>query len=269
MKYYLALSLWSFSFFSFGQLKKVCNLPEVLNECSGMIFLNDSTLIMHNDSEFPNKLYQVSTTGKIEKSISLATKLIDFEAITRHENILYLGDIGNNLNQRRDMKIVQVDLNSKKEQINSIIYPNQLAFPPSKDSLYFDAEAMVYSHDSLFIFTKNRTKPFDGKSLVYSLDLQTDKLNFYTTLPLGKGFWFTKSITDVCMFKNHFFVLTYHNLYVYNSQFELIKKHHFGHIAQREAIAINSKGEIYIATEKHRFLGGGKMYKLKLKWEKR
>lgn len=265
MNYVIGFLLLSLSFTSFGQYKKVAKLPKELNECSGMFFLNDSTLILHNDSEHPTKLYQLDLTGTIQQVIPIETKLIDFEAIAKNNHVIFLADIGNNRNQRRDLKIVRYDLDTKKEQIIPIHYNEQTAFPPKQDSLYFDAESLVYQNDSLYIFTKNRTKPFDSKILIYGLDLTSSTINLVTTLSLGKGKWFTKSITDVCVYNNHFYLLTYHNLYKVDAQWNIVQKYHFGRIAQREAIAINTKGEIFIATERHRILGGGKLYKLKLR----
>lgn len=264
-KIFLAFFFISIVLTSFGQLKKVVKLPAVLNECSGMFFLNDSTLIMHNDSESPAKLYAVSLSGKIQSSWTIKNKLTDFEAITHNGNILYLADIGNNYNLRKDLKIISFDLSKLQETKTSISYNEQIAFPPTNDQLYFDAEAICYKNDSLYLFTKNRTKRFDGVSYVYGWNVIDTTPTLVAKLALGKGSWMTKSITDVCFYNATFYVLTYRYLFILNNRFEIIQKHRFDHLAQREAIAINSKGEIYIATEKHPLLGGGKLYQLILK----
>jgi hypothetical protein len=249
-----------------SQLKKVSRLPEAIQECSGMIFLNDSTLLMHNDSENPNRLYSISVKGELIDSAEIPLRLYDFEAIANNENILYLGDIGNNLNRREDLKIAIFDLVKRKIiNIIAIHYPEQTLFPPSKDSLYFDAEAMIYKNDSLFIFTKGRTKPYNGKGLVYALDLQTNELQLIRELQFNANCWLKSSITDACFHQGKFYLLAYKYLYVLDADFQLEKCIRLGRITQKEAIAISSKNEIFISTERHPVLGGGKLYILKEK----
>ncbi len=251
---------------AYSQLKRVSRLPKAIHECSGMVFVNDSTLLMHNDSENPNRLYYVSIMGKLIDSIEIPIRLYDFEAITNNGNLLYLGDIGNNANSRKDLKIAIFDLFQRK-LLNTfpIRYPEQTTFPPSKDSLYFDAEAMIYKNDSLFIFTKGRTKPYDGKSLVYALDLLNNELHFIRALQFDANCWLKSSITDACFHQGKFYLLAYKYLYVLDADFQLEKRIRLGRITQKEAIAINSKNEIFVATENHPILGGGKLYILKEK----
>lgn len=264
MKQFTVVLLLFFTSVAFSQLETVCQLPKELDECSGMLFLNDSTLLLHNDSERPNRLYMVSLKGELLDAIGLPVHLRDFEAITAKENLLYLGDIGNNSNNRKDLKIAVFDLKNRKiVSVNAISYPEQESFPPPSDSLYFDAEAMIFKNDSLLIFTKNRTKPYDGKSLIYYFNEDSGKLERIGEITTGTEGWLTNSVTDAVYHKDKLYLLTYKFLYIFDAHFQLTKKIKFSRITQKEAIAINSKGVIYIATEKHPVLGGGKLYKLK------
>jgi len=266
MKSVAIVLLLFFTSMAFSQLENVCRLPKELDECSGMLFLNDSTLLLHNDSERPNRLYAINLKGKLLDIIELPVYLRDFEAITAKGNLLYLGDIGNNSNNRKDLKIAVFDLKNKKIiSLDTIHYPEQRLFPPSSDSLYFDAEAMAFKNDSLLIFTKNRTKPYDGKSLVYYFNESTGKLEQAGEIITGTKGWLTNSVTDAVYHKEKLYLLTYKFLYIFDAHFQLKEKIKFPGISQKEAIAINTEGVIYIATEKHPVLGGGKLYKLKKK----
>lgn len=266
MKFFVSIFVLLTLHHAYPQLKKVSRLPTVMNECSGMLFVDDSTLLMHNDSEVPNRLYYVNVQGNMMDSVEIPLRLFDFEAISRNGSLLYLADIGNNTNIRKDLKIVIFDINQRKLiEVLAVRYAEQTNYPPAKDSLYFDAEAIVYKNDSLFIFTKNRTKPYNGKSLVYALDLQTKELQLIHTLQFDQYSWVKSSITDACFQEGKFYLLAYRYLYILDTHFQLEKRIHLSCIAQREAIAINTKNEIFIATEKHPILGGGKLYMLKEK----
>lgn len=266
MKQFAFVLLLFFTSVAFSQLETVCQLPKELDECSGMLFLNDSTLLLHNDSERPNRLYMVNLKGELLDTIELPVQLRDFEAVTAKGNLLYLGDIGNNSNNRKDLKIAVFDLKKRKIiSIHAISYPEQESFPPSADSWYFDAEAMIFKNDSLLIFTKNRTKPYDGKSLIYYFNESLGKLERVGEITTGTEGWLTNSVTDAVYYKEKLYLLTYRFLYIFDTHFQLKEKIKFPGITQKEAIAINSKGVIYIATEKHPVLGGGKLYKLKKK----
>lgn len=247
----------------FSQQKTIAKLPIVLNEVSGMLFINDTTLLVHNDSEKPTRLYLINLKGEIQNTIQLDFSLRDFEAIVKKGDTLYLGDIGNNRNKRRDLKILTYDLKRQTIlSIDTISYPEQHSFPPKNDSLYFDAEAMTFKNDSLLIFTKNRTKPFNGISFIYYYDLHSKQMKLIHQLQLKKIGWLWNSVTDVAFYKDKFYILTYKSIYVFDSNFNQVKRHIFGRILQREAIAINSKNEIYIVTEKNKYLGGGKLYRV-------
>ena len=99
----------------------------------------------------------------------------DWEAIACDGKSIYIGDIGNNNNNRKDLVIYKVStadiLKSKsvKAEKIEISYQEQTAYPPELNELYYDAEGMTFYNDSLQIFTKCRTKPFDGISYQYTV----------------------------------------------------------------------------------------------------
>ena len=101
---------------------------------------------------------------------------VDWEDLTSDkEGNLYIGDFGNNDNDRKDLTIYKIDkklLAGKKASHNtkiSFYYPEQKEFPPKKSERYFDAEAFVEQNGSFYLFTKNRSAKFDGSFYVYKI----------------------------------------------------------------------------------------------------
>lgn len=245
-------------------------LCEELEEISGWVFLNDSTLAAHNDSGDGAYLYLIGTDGNLRKKVALpGITNVDFEDIaTDGHSFVYLGDFGNNNNNRTDLVIYKIrteellsgQLHSAPETIR-FSYAEQDAFPPAKDRLHFDAEAMVYDRDSLFIFTKCRAKPFDGTSYVYGLPTTpgTYQPKRLATLHTGKRGWLFDSVTAADMKDNRLYLLTYSKIWVYSvapgHQYTLEKRLKTG-VSQKEALAIGSDGMLYIGDEKRHFSGG-------------
>ena len=82
--------------------------------------------------------------------------------------VTYIGDFGNNYNARKDSfiyEIVHPEMEGYEytEKI-TFTYSNQKAFPTPLNQQNFDCEVMVWYADSIYLFTKNRTTPFDGWS---------------------------------------------------------------------------------------------------------
>ena len=66
-----------------GQLDFVTDLPTVLKEVSGIQTIQNSEFIwMLNDGGNPNKIYGLSTKGKIKKEITINAKNNDWEDLT-------------------------------------------------------------------------------------------------------------------------------------------------------------------------------------------
>jgi hypothetical protein len=154
-------------------------LPKKLKEVSGMAYdTNTKMLWVLEDSGNPNALYALNAnTGTIEKSLPiLNTKNVDWEELTKDAaGNVYIGDFGNNDNVRQDLciyKIAKAEL--KKSQAKpaykiSFSFPEQTDFPPKKAAMLFDTEAFFEYRGAFYLFTKNRSKNFDGTSLVYKI----------------------------------------------------------------------------------------------------
>lgn len=262
---------------AFGQKKKIAKLPDHLKEISGLTFLNDTVLVAHNDSGNDPILYFLNLNGKQIHSVTVenATNK-DWEDITSDENgTIYIGDIGNNNNNRTDLCIYKVSGKEiltketvKAEKI-SFSYPDQKCFPPEKKDLYYDSEAIAFANDSIFIYTKCWTEPWDGKSYCYTIPTKTGtyKANKKYDLVIGKTGWWKDAITAVEIKNQTHYLLTYNRLIVYqlvNGNITFDRRVLLGPVSQNEALAINSKGLIYMADEKSKLLGGGYLYSIKI-----
>ena len=162
---------------NFGQLKILVDLPESLEEVSGIEALPDHKVIwMLNDGGNKPELFAINTQGKIEKVVKVNAKNHDWEDLTSDtQGNLYIGDFGNNANKRKNLTILKVkkaDLDADKEVAVERInfkYADQTKFPPKKKQRYFDSESFFFYNDSLYIFTKSRVKNKFGKTKLYKV----------------------------------------------------------------------------------------------------
>lgn len=162
---------------NYGQLTLITELPKKLEENSGIVSYGKHNVWIIEDGGNLDKIYNVNFNGKILSSFKVENaKNQDWEDLTKDKKgAIYIGDFGNNYNDRENLVIYKLP-NPEKEKGNKIRaekikfnYPEQKKFPPKNSKLFYDTEAFFYYNDSLYIITKNRTKPFDGKALVYKV----------------------------------------------------------------------------------------------------
>ena len=147
-------------------INKKFDLPAEINESSGII-IYDSLIWTFNDSGRDNILYGLDLQdGSIKKRIYINTENKDWEDIAQDTINIYLGDIGNNLGNRTDLRIYIIPKDSIKnlpeqhitaEEIN-YYYGEQLDFTEQLEANAFDCESMFSLGDSLYLFTKNWTE---------------------------------------------------------------------------------------------------------------
>jgi hypothetical protein len=255
--------------------KIVATLPPSLSETSGLCFLNDTVFVTLNDSGNEPKLFFLKLDGTLihKVTVSNATN-VDWEDITTDgKGTLYVADIGNNKNNRVDLCVYKInakDILNKKEvkaEKISFSYPNQSMFPPEDKDKHFDAEAMAFYNDSLYIFTKCRAKPYDGKSFTYALPTEagTQVAKQRTTLSLKGTSWMQNSVTSAEVLGDKLYLLTYTKLLIYNIENNKLKFHKritFNAYTQKEAVAVSKTGVIYLTDEFKKLIGGGTLMKL-------
>jgi hypothetical protein len=138
-------------------------LQESIKETSGLVYLNQK-IITHNDSGGRPELYEIdSISGEIIRTVVISNATnVDWEDICNDSTYLYIGDFGNT-GSRTDLKIYRLPLSSYLTTDNDTVtvdtiqfsYSDQTDFTPAQFSTNFDAEALISSNDSLYIFTKN------------------------------------------------------------------------------------------------------------------
>lgn len=182
MKNYILFFLVGFFSFSCqqdsGLLSAVYKLPKNLKEVSGISYASKSHLLWAiEDSGNKNKIYGIDSKGTIVNSLTIdKTNNVDWEDITKDkEGNLYIGDFGNNENTRQDLCIYKIAkealvLNTTSPQYKvSFSYPEQVDFPPKKKELFYDVESFFEFKNNFYLFTKNRSKGFDGTVFIYKV----------------------------------------------------------------------------------------------------
>ena len=148
-------------------------LSDTLNETSGLVEWEDHFYTHNDDTDL--HLYQLDKKGSITKKIKLnGVKNNDWEELTQDETHFYLGDFGNNASgNRSDLTIFKIAKNSlfdnPKIETISFSYPEQTDFPAKKSEKLFDCEAFFLYQNYFYLFTKNRSKGFDGTTLLYKI----------------------------------------------------------------------------------------------------
>lgn len=134
------------------------NLPDILEETSGLAILND-TLWTLNDSGNEAALYAISTKGALlDKRYTTKTN-IDWEDMTIVNGNMLVADMGNNFGTRKNLHLLEIDLsNGGATTLDSIPfhYPEQDNFDFQQDT-HFDAEGIVVVENKIVVFTKNRS----------------------------------------------------------------------------------------------------------------
>jgi hypothetical protein len=263
-----------FSIIGYSQHWSTYKLDDQLNEVSGLEQLNESTLVAINDSGSKAELYLIDLHGKHLKTVAVKNATnVDWEDLARDDNYLYIGDIGNNQNKRKDLCVYKVkisDVLSKKEVVAqkiSFYYSDQKEFPPQKRQLNFDAEGMIVYKESVYIFTKNRTDPWTGISTVYTLPNQRGsyKARKHSELYVGEQGWWQDAITGADIFNDQLYLLTYNRVFRLNIA-DLDRSpsftQEFKRMTQKEAIVVLDKNTFLIADEVKRLMGGGNLYKI-------
>lgn len=138
---------------------KIAVLSDSLQESSGLTNL-DGRLFSFNDSGNTSEIFEIKAgSSYIEKTFQTGLRNIDWEAITNDGENFYVGEFGNNLGTRKDLKIYQIPFRNDSLIVDSIktipfFYPEQTDFTPKNINNNFDAEAMIFSDGNIHLFTK-------------------------------------------------------------------------------------------------------------------
>lgn len=209
-------------------LTPLSTLPNAINETSGLAANGSNKIWTHNDSGGQNKLYEIDTMGNITRTLTiLNANLVDWEEMAQDDQgNFYIGDFGNNGNARTNQKIYiipnpdSISNDSVFAQEINLSYTDQTAFPPANSRKHYDMEAMIWYQDSLYLFSKNRTSPFDGYTRLYKLP---DAAGTYSLSPVdsfytGPGpketFWITGA--DISPSAKQLMLLSYDKVWLFS-----------------------------------------------------
>lgn len=266
-----------------GALATVYSLPKKLKEVSGITYLESSNLVWTlEDSGNANEIYGLNfENGTIEKTLTIENaENVDWEDMTKdNEGNLYIGDFGNNDNDRKDLCIYKIDKKSLATESVipaykvSFAYPEQKDFPPKKTEMFYDVEGFFEFKNNFYLFTKNRSKGFDGTAFLYKIP---NKPGFHQAVLLGEF--------KTCDNFNHcaitaatispdgskVAVLTHDKIFLFEN-FEgdnflngIKTTLELNHFSQKEAVVFIDNDRIFIADEKTSGLGGN-VYEVSLK----
>lgn len=255
------------------------SLPKSLKEVSGITYI-DSAIWIIEDSGNSNLLHKIGFDGLLLKSITVSgAKNTDWEALTSdEEGNLYIGDFGNNDNDRQDLviyKILKEDLNKTEIELVPTItfsYDDQKEFPPSSNQLYYDCESFLYRNGYFYLFTKNRNKKFDGLSHIYKLE---NKIGEQKAILINKYFTNkdkkTGAITDAAISPDKSKVVLLSNLQMWiftdfaedNFTKGTLKNVEFETDTKREGVTFKDNNTLLITDERTK-KSGGNLYEYKL-----
>lgn len=254
-------------------LKTEFSLPKKLKEVSGIALSQDQkTIWAIEDAGNKNVVYGLNRQGELINDVLVENAdNNDWEDITKDAaGNIYIGDFGNNENDRQNLSILKLDLKSDSQKSTKVIqttkfhYEGQTEFPPKKSNLLYDCEAFVEKDGSFYLFTKNRSKGFDGTFLVFQIP---NKEGDFEAKLVGKlkleGGYSDAAITSATInSKGQIVLLNHKNINVISGftandfSSAKIQKISLNHNSQKEAIVFVDDKTLLIADEKDKQTGG-------------
>lgn len=259
------------------------SFPKQQSEISGMVYHPQSSLLYTlEDKGNPNEIYVFTEKGTLQHTIAIGNvENTDWEDLSfDNSGNLYIGNFGNNDNKRTDLSISKIensDLSNKNittTQTTKFNYPEQSAFPPKKKDLLYDCEAFIATDSYFYLFTKNRSKGFDGSFFVYKVpnkpgEFKAEKIaelnsgNSYENAAITGAAYNSESKTIAITTHSKVLLIPFKDDSSFNQ--ENIKSLEYNHVSQKEAITFKDNKTLYIADEKEKKDDvGGNVYVFKL-----
>lgn len=252
-----------------------------LKEASGVEVSSASDLIwILEDSGNKNNIYGVNADGKIQQTIKIENASnVDWEDLTSDKaGNLYIGDFGNNDNERKDLCIYKINAGDLKQDVAnssgkiSFYYPEQTEFPPKKSALFYDAESFFEHNGNFYIFTKNRSKGFDGSVSLYKIPNQEGNhkaqllgkfqaCNIYKKCAITSADISPDGKTVAILSASRVYLLT--NFSPDNFLSGKIEEFELPDVTQKEGICFKDNETLLIVDEKDKKTGGN-LYEIKI-----
>lgn len=169
----------------YGKLDYYMTLPDLLEENSGIsTSQGTSYLYAINDSGGTATIFSIHLDHKqVEQDITISNaQNVDWEDLASYENNVFVGDFGNNANDRKDQTIYWVENIDQIQpgsytafaKTTTFTFEDQKKYPPKKKHHNFDVEAFFVYQSHFYLFTRNRIphKEFDGTTKVYKVPMK-------------------------------------------------------------------------------------------------
>lgn len=227
-----------------------------------------------------NKLYAFDETAKTVGTITVANaKNNDWEDIASDSSgNLYIGDFGNNDNDRKDLAILKIDgktLDSSSVAVSAVTkfyYPEQKDFPPKKSEWFYDVEAFYEHEGHFYLFTKNRSSGFNGNFSVYKVpnkhgNFAAQKIGELNTC--GKYSKCAIAGADISPDGKTVVLLAADRLWLVTGftgddfSIATMEMYELGHNTEKEGICFKDDDTLLIVDEKEKKTGG-KLYRLSI-----
>lgn len=247
------------------KLKKyqIAVLPDSLDENSTLDFFR-GRLFTINDSGGTSEIFEIDKkSGKLKNKFQTNLKNEDWEAMTSDSANFYVGEFGNNLGSRKNLKVYKIPFDSieKSRKFSNaqeipFYYPEQNDFTKRNTNNDFDAEAMIFLNGKIHLFTKEWVSK---KTTHYIIDPEISENQAALKV---ETFQTDYVVTDAAYFKEKLYLIGYTKKGdVYLTIFkesesgifftEKPKKYYLGNaisIGQIEGISVDEEG-IYISGE--------------------
>ncbi|WP_341219268.1 hypothetical protein [uncultured Pseudoalteromonas sp.] len=254
--------------------KKEISFDPKLKEISGIEFDKRDRLRAINDGGDDPKLYRLNKDGSIAQEILVSNaKNIDWEDMTQNKfGHFFLGDFANNKNDRRWLTIYKIEnpIDIKTDTTNAEIikftYPEMDGNPIKPSNRNFDLEAFVALGRHLYLFTKNRTEPFDGITNLYKVGDHAANFkaqligSFKTCTTMEKLCWITSAALSPD--RKKLVLLDSTSIWLFENfkgdQFFSgdVSKIDVGIVTQKEAITFYDDNTIVFTDEEFKGIGG-------------
>lgn len=238
----------------------VATLPSTLFESSGLDYTGSNGFWTHNDGYGDNHIYKLNNSGAITRTITVnnATNN-DWEDIAHdfNRNYMYIGDFGNNANDRTNLHIYRINHpknfsgTSVTADVINFSYPDQAQFP--SPWMNFNAEGFFHLNGLLYIFSKSAGSAI-GYTKLYTVP---DQPGSYVAT-LVDSFQTDDCITgaDINSDASAVIITTYHRIHIFTNwngvnifsgAHRLITIN--GTVTQKEAICFKNINQIYLTDE--------------------